>query len=97
MSFTVFVIASKPEVVNPFKRKVAPKPHPVEKNPLVSFYYPNSKDGQSTHRMVRLIGANRKHYIGVEVTAGKRAHFKKFLRCNATYFIIHEYNPESVK
>lgn len=80
------------------KRERKPKTHPVEKNPLVSFYYPNSKlGGQSTRRDVRLIGANGKYYIGVEVTPGTPAKFKKFLRYKASYMTVQEFNAESVK
>ena len=94
MSLTIFVVASKPEV----KRKIEPpKVHPVEKNPLVSFYYPDSKTGVSTARSIWLIGANQKYYIGVEIAPCTKAKFKRFLRCKATYLSILRFNPESIK
>ena len=81
---TVYVFGSKPKVE---------KKHPVEDNPLVRFFYP-CKEGNSTLRTVRLIGADEKYLIGLD--CGDKNRFKKFLRSKANYFTLVEFNPSAV-
>jgi hypothetical protein len=72
------------------------KQHPVEKNPLVSFYYPKSggSSWNKTYRLVRLIAADAKYYIGLEVNDKNR--FKKFLRSKVSQFTFVEFNPSAI-
>lgn len=69
------------------------KVHPVEKNPLVKFFYPH-KDGPATHRVVRLIGANAQYIVGLQVNDKNR--FKKFSRSKVQNLSLVEFSPLSV-
>jgi len=68
--------------------------HPVKKNPLVTFVYPHSHTGIPRMRLVRLIGANHRYFIGLDVNDKNR--FKKFLRSKGSNFRLQEFNPESI-
>jgi len=97
---TVFLFKSHPVQTTPVvaaKRK-RKSPHPTEKLPLVRFDYPKSGDPSWAHpqeRQVRLIGANAKYYVGVEVNCEKPG-YKKFLRRKASQFTVLEFSPESI-
>ena len=74
-------------------------PHPVEKNPLLSFLYPRSgwrTDDKNCNklRQVRLIAANDKYFIGLEVSDKNR--FKKFLKQKATQVQVAEFNATAI-
>lgn len=73
------------------------KPHPVEKNPIVSFSYPHKDKAwyATPQRFVRLIAANEKYIIGLDINDGNK--FKKFLRLKAGRMDVIEFNPEAVK
>ena len=99
---TVFVFGTRPVSVN---RKVAARKsvkYPVDNNPVVSFNYPRSNpwDFSSDERTVKLIGADARYYVGLEVTqtdTGKVRHqFKKFLRYKARNFRLVSFAPESI-
>lgn len=95
----ILVLGGHPLKVTPkvaAKHKVArsKKVHPIEKNPRVRFFYPH-KDGPETLRDVRVIGANDKYLVGVQFK-GRKAHFKKFLKCKMSNFQLTEFSPLSV-
>jgi len=99
---TVFVFGGKksfsvaPKVAVKLKRAKAKKQHPVEKNPLVMFRYPSSKEPWvQTLRQVRMIGANDTYIIGVQVN-GPKAHFKKFRRDRMSALQLLEFNPSAI-
>jgi hypothetical protein len=72
-----------------------PKQHPIEKNPLVRFSYPSSKEPWTTvEREVRVIGANPTYIVGVQLN-GKTG-YRKFLRCKMFNFRLVEFSPESI-
>ena len=76
------------------KKVTKPKPV-VEKNPLVQFYYPNSKNnGLHSHRSVRLISADHNYYVGIEILPDNKFAFKKFLKAKARQFSVLEFNPK---
>jgi len=98
---TVFVFKGKHQVsvqhVTAEKRKrvKAKKVHPVDKNPRVLFFYPQSKTPWNSQlRNVRVIGANDKYLIGLEISDKNR--FKKFLKSKITDLQLQEFAPESV-
>ena len=75
----------------------APKPHPVEKNPLVSFYYPMSNTPwNSRKRLVRLISSTGTHFTGLEQQHDGGFKFKKYLAPKATEFKVLEFNPQAM-
>jgi hypothetical protein len=82
-------VAVKPKTVET-KKKIAA----LEKNPLISFFYPHRDLPIKTWRNVRLIAANKKYFIGLEVSDKNR--FKKFLKSEATQLSISEFNKEAV-
>ncbi len=83
-------VATQPATVEA-KKKVAA----VEKNPLVSFFYPKHNDnGVSLERKVRLISSNGKYIIGLEVTDKNR--FKKFLATKAKHLKLVEFNVQAL-
>ena len=92
-TITVFVFSNK--VRAKAKTKAA-----VEKNPLVSFRYPKSKEPWNpTSRKVRLISANPKHLVGLEIIkVGDRTkyQYKKFSQDKVALFKLEEFNPESM-
>jgi len=95
---TVYVFGGHPVKVTPkvaaLKRKSnVKKPHPIEKNPRVRFFYPH-KDGPETLRDVRVIGANDKYVVGLQINDKNR--FKKFLKSRMTHFTLAEFSPLSV-
>ena len=59
----------------------------IENNPLVSFSYGTC----SKFRIVRLVAANEKYLVGIEVT--DKNQYKKFLRDKIVYFELLEFNP----
>ncbi len=76
-------------------KKKEKKVHPVEKNPRVRFTYPSSKDMyQILERDVRVIGANQKYVVGLEISDKNR--FKKFLKSKMNNLSLVEFSPESV-
>ena len=76
------------------KKVTKPKPA-VEKNPLVQFYYPSSKNnGIPSLRSVRLISADRNYYVGLEILPANKFAFKKFFKCDARQFSVLEFNPK---
>jgi len=77
------------------QKKVVKKVHPVEKNPLVKFRYPKSESSwELPYRTVRLISANEKYLVGIEISDKNK--FKKFLRKKASSFEFLEFNKESM-
>jgi len=83
-------VAAKRKVIKKDPKKV----NPIEKNPLVVFSYP-SKELPSKLRRVRLISADGKYLIGLEVSDHNR--FKKFLRTRITSTIqLVEFNPTAM-
>ena len=75
----------------------APKPHTVEKNPLVSFYYPMSNTPwNSRKRLVRLISSTGTHFTGLEQQHDGGFKFKKYLAPKATEFKVLEFNPQAM-
>src|ERR1044071_6168628 len=91
--FTVFVFSQK--VQAKAKTKAA-----IEKNPLVTFFYPQSATPwNSSLRQVRLISATPTHLIGLEVlkvNGRTKYHYKKFCQPKVTSFKIQEFNPQSM-
>lgn len=102
---TVFVFGTRPVSVTP---KVAARKrakYPVDNNPEVAFLYPCSKEPWVRRlRRVKLIGADSRYYVGLEVSNYKtpsgqikaRHQFKKFLRNKATNFELVSFAPESI-
>jgi hypothetical protein len=91
-------LAKKKAKVKVSRGKVQNKFH---NNPLVSFEYPMSKEPwDSERRYVRLISANQKYIIGLEITAlpsGEQKYiFKKFLVAKASEMFIEEFAPQSM-
>ena len=80
--------------------KPLPKPSDVEKNPLVTFYYPMSdQPWNSKLRQVRLISATSTHITGLEMTkVGNRTRyqFKKFCQPKVSEFKVQAFNPTSM-
>jgi len=70
----------------------------VEVNPLICFGYPDSKTGQSVHRVVRVISADRDHILGLDTYDKNR--FKKFKRSRILYWQNNRpfgvFNPDSM-
>jgi hypothetical protein len=70
----------------------------VDNNPVVQFYYPNSRNhGLPTYREVRVIGADNTYICGLDTTDKNR--FKKFLRRRISQWKgvpIGVFSPESV-
>jgi hypothetical protein len=67
----------------------------VDKNPLISFTYPVSREPwKETKRQVRLISANEKYIVGLEVSDKNR--FKKFLSSKASSLKMLEYSSSSM-
>jgi len=98
---TVFVFKGKHQLsvqtVTAEKRKrvKSKKVHPVEKNPLVKFFYPKSDSPWiDEHRVVRLISANGKYLVGLEVSDKNR--FKKFLASKVRNMTLAEFNPAAL-
>lgn len=81
-----------------FQKPVEPakqQQHPIEKNPLVRFSYPSSKEPWTTvEREVRVIGANGTYIVGVQLNDKKG--YKKFLRSKMFNFRLVEFSPESI-
>jgi hypothetical protein len=76
--------------------KPLPKPSDVEKNPLVTFWYPMStQPWNSQLRKVRLISSTTAHFTGLENTDNGWK-FKKFLQSKAKEFRIASFNPASM-
>src|SRR5512137_1600127 len=101
---TVFVFTNKTRPATKAKvaeRKASKTAAKVEGNPLVSFNYPMSKTPwNSLRRYVRLISANQKYILGLEITAkpdgGQKYAFKKFLASKATNMSLVEFAPQSM-
>lgn len=101
---TVFVFTNRTRKSTKAKvqqAKAKAKASAVAGNPLVSFYYPMSKTPwNSMRRYVRLISANQKYILGLEVTAkpdgGQSYAFKKFLAAKATNMSLVEFAPQSM-
>lgn len=93
------IIAKKRKIVITDVRKktvAKKKEHPVEKNPLVKFQYPSkSKDYGYGYREVRLISANGKYLVGLDINDNNR--FKKFRRDRIMRGIdLLEFNPKAL-
>jgi hypothetical protein len=86
-----FQAAAKSNIVP--KAQEIKKPHPVEKNPLVSFIYPH--DNGCRAYLVRLIGVNSKYFVGLDVHRNNQ--YKKFLKKKAGAFRVEEFNPSAIK
>lgn len=94
---TVFVFDSRPKA----KAKVQ---RPIEKNPLVKFFYPSSKSFGDKQRLVRLISANGMYVVGLEISNYKtpkgeirqRHQFKKFRQSKVQNMQLVEFAPESM-
>jgi hypothetical protein len=92
---TVFVFNSdhkvkvKPEVAAKRKAKGW-----VENNPLVNFFYPEHGDGPDKYRLVRLISADERYLLGLDVYDKNRT--KKFLRENVRDLKLLEFNPAAL-
>lgn len=99
---TVFVFGTRPVSVTPKVAARRKAKYPVDNNPVVTFNYPRSNpwDFSSDERTVKLIGADERYYVGLEVTetaAGKPRHqFKKFLRNKARNFRLVSFAPQSI-
>lgn len=99
---TVFIFNSRTRPATKVKvaqRKahVVAKQHPVEKNPLVQFYYPMSKTPwNNSLRSVWLISADAKYYIGIEILSDNKVAFKKFLKTKASQMAVLEFNSSSL-
>ena len=94
---TVFVFNSRTRPAT--KAKVAARQS--AKNPLVRFMYPRSKTPwDSQERFVRLISANGKYLLGLEVKAGEGGKqtyaFKKFLQTKVKDMQVLEFAPASM-
>lgn len=74
----------------------------IEENPLMQFKYPSSKYPHLpyTTRKVRLIAANRKYFIGLEVIEQEgrkpKHQFKRFRRDEVLYPELIEFNPSAL-
>lgn len=95
---TVFVFQGKkglsvsPKAAAKLKRAESKKQHPVEKNPRVTFYYPSSDHpGYTYSRNVRVIGANEKYIVGLDI--GDKNRFKRFRKDRMTNVQLMEFNP----
>lgn len=101
---TVFVFTNRTRPSTKAKlaeTKAKAKAVKVAGNPLVRFFYPQSKTPwNSQERYVRLISANQKYILGLEVTAGEggkqKYAFKKFLAAKARDMAIVEFAPASM-
>jgi hypothetical protein len=66
------------------------------KSPLVTFYYPSRENHLTfTRRSVRLIAADAKYVIGLDVN--DKFKFKKFLRKKASMIEVVEFNVNALK
>lgn len=101
-TITVFVFGSHPVSVTPKVAARKKAKYPVDNNPVVTFDYPHSNpmDFTSENRVVKLIGADQKYYVGLEVkfngTSKPTHQFKKFLRHKARNFRLVSFAPESI-
>ena len=101
---TVFVFTNRTRPSTKAKlaeKKAKAKAAKVEGNPLVRFFYPQSKTPWNSQlRHVRLISANQKYILGLEVMAqpdgGQKYAFKKFLAAKAKEMSIVEFAPQSM-
>jgi hypothetical protein len=101
---TVFVFTNRTRTSTKAKlaqAKAKVKAAKVAGNPLVSFSYPLSKEPwNSKQRYVRLISANQKYLLGLEVTAlpsGEQKYaFKKFLAPKVRNMAMVEFAPASM-
>lgn len=94
---TVFVFNSRTRPAT--KTKVAARK--AANNPMVNFLYPQSKNPWIVQeRFVRLISANGKYLLGLEVMAGEggkqKYAFKKFLQSKVTGMKVVEFAPVSM-
>lgn len=81
----------------PAPPKTPKRKHPVENNPLVEFYYPNSKGYGNIYRLVRVISADRHYIWGLDT--GDKNRIKKFSRSRITQWKsvpIDSFNPEAM-
>lgn len=100
---TVFVFtnrtrkATKAKVQQAKAKKTAAK---VEGNPLVEFFYPQSKTPWNTQqRFVRVISANGQYLTGLEITPtpeGQKYAFKKFCQSKIRDMKVLEFAPASM-
>lgn len=95
MSVYVFSQKVRAKVARSRAKKAA-----VEKNPLVTFYYPMSKQPWNSQlRQVRLIAASATHLMGLEMTKVEgrtKYHFKRFCQPKVSEFKIQEFNPSAL-
>jgi hypothetical protein len=62
-----------------------PEPRQLKKSlPIVQFDYPKRESFARTRRSVRLIQADHRYYVGVEILPNNKFQFKKFLKSKAT-------------
>lgn len=77
--------------------KPLPKAKDVEKNPLVTFWYPASNNpGFSRGRTVRLISASPAYLIGLELQGDGSWKYKKFLQHKAKDFGMVSFNLKAM-
>jgi hypothetical protein len=83
------------------REKESEKEAVVRGYPLVSFYYPLSREPWHTPmRYVRVISSNLTHIIGLEVMVGEggkqKYAYKKFLISKASNMALLEFNPSKM-
>lgn len=66
----------------------------MDKNPLVRFLYPSSKNGSEVWRLIRVFAANGIYLIGLDLGDDNR--FKRFLVSKCRYLSLIEFNPDGV-
>lgn len=102
---TVFVFGTHPVSVAPKAAARRKAKYPVDNNPVVQFMYPKSQEPWVRKlRTVKLIGADSRYFIGLEVSEYKtpsgvikpRHQFKKFLRSKVTGFDLVTFAPETI-
>lgn len=91
---TVFVFKNHPVTVS--ERVAAKKKtkHPVENNPRVRFTYPSKEWPWRGERNVRLIAADGKYLIGLDM--GDKNRFKKFRRDRVAGLELVEFNSDAL-
>jgi hypothetical protein len=98
---TVFVFKTPTKPVGKVRSKAVVAPRKIEENPLVQFSYPSSKHVGPVERNVRLIAADDRYLIGLEILpnekGGKPRHqFKKFRRDRLQFLRLKSFNPSAL-
>lgn len=72
----------------------------IDENPLVQFEYPSKRSVMPITRQVRLIAADDKYLIGLEIISApgdKPKHqFKKFRRDRMAFLRLKSFNPSAL-